>query len=356
MSKEEATKEDQVQEEPSEKKDQVKDEPSKIGSYADAISQYEDKQKQKASEAEKEAGKDKPCKPCEEGSEEVTKEIDKGTPEKKFYIVDEEGNKTPLIGKADGKTHVPDSIETIETWINSGIHRKPIDEEYTKAKPVVDAILKASKEGNIVVRGEDGKFRTPDGQLITDQEPPEKEEIDETKDPEVSKLEKKVTDLEKKGQVRDDEQFKKEVMGEYDRCLTGREKHKEACFAALVEKEEGMPRLYWDLLSETVDMEGKKKPRYTPEQAMKLSHESMLKFVEKIIAAHPEIVEGKRADIIAKYLKDKEGKEEAPVGSPSEIATAVSRVSGKDKPKDLHGYMQAAEQHFAEKDKQGKKA
>jgi len=360
MGKEEATKEDQVKDEPSEKKDQAPDKPSEIGSYSDAISQYEDKQKLKASEAEKKAGKEEPCKPCEDASAEVTKEIDEGTPKKKFYIVDEEGNKTPLIGKADGKTHDPDSIETIETWINSGIHRKPIDEEYTKAKPVVDAILKASKEGNLVVRGEDGKFRTPDGQLIADQkegeEKAETEVTDETKDPEVKKLEKKLETLEKKGEARDDAQFKKEVMSEYDRCLGGREKHKEAYFAAIVELEKDMPRAYWDLLKETVEIEGKTKPKYNPEQAMKMSHESTIKFVERIIEAHPEIVEGKRSDIIAKYLKEKEGKEEAPVGSPSEIATVVSRVSGKDKPKDLHGFMVAAEKHFEEKEKQGKKS
>lgn len=351
MPKEETAKEDQVKDEPS-KTDQVKDEPSKIDSYDDAISQYEDKQKLKASEAEKEAGKKEPCKPCEEGAAKVTKEIDEGTPEPKFFIVDEKGNKTPLIGKADGKTHVPDSLETIDTWISSGIHRKPIDEEYTKAKPVVDAILKASKEGNLIMRGEDGKFRTPDGQLITAEEP-EKEEIDETKDPEVKELEKKVVDLEKKNQTRDENQMKKDVLTEYGRLKDAIPKHKEKFFAAMIEPEEEMPKGYWNLLGETTE-DGK--PKYNPEEAMKLSHESMVKFVEKLIEAHPEMVEGKRDDIIAKYLKDKEGKEEAPVGSPSEIATAVSRVSGKDKPKDLHGFMEAAEKHFAEKEKQGKQS
>jgi hypothetical protein len=73
----------------------------------------------------------------------------------------------------------------------------------------------------------------------------------------------------------------------------------------------------WPLLGETtgVDEKGNPIPKYSVEDAMKTLHGQELERFTSFKNEHPEFVD--KQEIIAAYLKEKSGKETAPVASPS---------------------------------------
>ena len=264
--------------------------------------------------------------PPEEKTEEKSKEIpseekeevvDDKPPDPHLWIVDKDGNKTPLIVKADGKFHAPEEADKALQWGGLGVHANTIvegakkeKEEFEKAKPILDMLLTAYKDGKIVV---DGKPVAPAGEEKSEEETEEETE-DETKDPEVEQLKKSVKELQ-------DDKLKAFITGEKSKIDAGIGEQRKANFGAIVRSDEDSPKEVWDLLSEKkTDGSGQK---YTVEEAMKISHDSNVAFAKKLIAANPEEFKVDENAIYAKKLKEKEEKEVAPVGAPSETPAVV---------------------------------
>lgn len=261
-------------------------------------------------------------KPEEKPSEEKQEVVEEAPPDPNLWIVDKDGNKTPFIVKADGKLHAPDKADKALQWGGLGVHANTVvegvkkeREEFEKSKPILDMLLTAYKDGKIVV---DGKPVAPTGE----QKPPEGEEEeveDETKDPEVEELKKSVKELQ-------DDKLQAFIQGEKGKIDTGIIEHKKVNFGAIVRSEEDAPKEVWDLLTEKkADGSG---PKYTVEEAMKISHDSSIAFAKKLLAANPKEFEVDENAIYARKLKEKQEKEEAPVGAPSETPAVVEATPG----------------------------
>lgn len=274
--------------------------------------------KEKAEE-EKPSEKETEVKPEEKPSEEKEEVVEEAPPDPHLWIVDKDGNKTPLIVKADGKLHAPDKADKALQWGGLGVHANTVlegvkkdKEEFEKSKPILDMLLTAYKENKIMVMDEDGKPVPLEGTQKPGEETEEEEES--LIDPEVAQLKKSVKQLQ-------DERLKQFVEGEKAKIDTGIGEHRKANFGAIVRSEEDAPKEVWDLLTEKkADGSG---PKYTVEEAMKISHDSNIAFAKKLIVANPKEFEVDENAIYAKKLKEKEEKEEAPVGPPSETPAVV---------------------------------
>lgn len=345
------TNEEQVTK-PSGVEEQVK-EPSKIGSVKDALSQFEKAQAEKLAsktEAEsKEKEKEEPSPTSEEeGKEEVA-------PEAKLFITDLEGKKTPIVFKADGKFYVPDDPSKVITWQQHGIHSsaelekiKSEREEIDKAKPFLDMIQKAYDENRIVIDGKKIGEAAPE-------KPKEEEEIDETLDPEMAKLMKEMNKTKEEMKELKEHELKKAIVSAKNGLETEITKHKKEQFAAYTALEgEKMPLRVWDLLAEN---NADSSPKYNVEQAMKMSHDSMIEFIKGVINSHPDLIKERDKDAVTNYLKDKEEKEEAPVGSPSALPAGSPPATGEEKKfKGVKDAMEKATKYFAEKEAAGRKS
>ncbi len=289
------------------------DKPSEFtGGPEEAAAQFFKEKAEKEKPSEEEAEK----KPEEKPSEEKEEVVDEKPPDPHLWIVDKDGNKTPFIVKADGKLHAPDKADKALQWGGLGVHANTIlegvkqeKEQFEKAKPILDMLLTAYKDGKIVV---DGKAVAPEGTQKAEEET--EEEGDETKDPEVEQLKKSVKQLQ-------DERLKSFVEGEKAKIDSGIGEHRKANFGAIVRSEEDAPKEVWDLLTEKkADGSG---PKYTVEEAMKISHDSNIAFAKNLIAANPEEFKIDENAIYARKLKEKEEKEEAPVSPPSDTPAVV---------------------------------
>jgi hypothetical protein len=295
------------------------DKPSEFtGGPEEAAAQFFKEKAEKEEPSEKETEEKPEEKPSEETKEEV---VDETPPDPHLWIVDKDGNKTPLIVKADGKFHAPDKVDKALQWGGLGVHANTVlegvkteREEFEKSKPILDMILTAFKDGKLVV---DGKpISAADKEALKEEI---EEEVDETKDPEVEQLKKSVRQLQ-------DERLKQFVEGEKGKIDAGIVEHRKANFGANVRSEEGYAKEVWDILTEKKpDGSG---PKYTVEEAMKISHDSNIAYAKKLIAANPEEFAVDENAIYAKKLKEKEEKEEAPVGAPSETPVAVEAPPG----------------------------
>lgn len=343
------TNEEQVTEPSAE--EQVK-EPSKIGGVKDALGQFEKAQ------AEKLASK------TETKSEEETKEPsptsegeggEETAPEAKLFITDKEGNKTPIVFKADGKYHAPDDPSKVITWQQHGIHSnaelesvKSEREEIAKAKPFLDMIQKAYDEGRITIDGK--KIGEAQGE-----KPTEEEEVDETLDPEMAKMMKEMNKTKEEMKELKEHELKKAIESAKTGLETEITKHKKEQFAAYTALEgEKMPLRVWDLLAEQ-NTDGS--PKHNVEQAMKMSHDSMIEFVKEVIGSHPDLIKDSKKEAVTEYLEDKEKKEKAPVGSPSALPAGSPPAAGEEKKfKGVKDAMEKAAKYFAEKEAAGQKS
>ena len=309
-------KDEEKVENPSEEKSEEKEvEPSEFaGGPEEAATQYfkEKAEKEKPSEEKPEEKAEE--KPSEETKEEV---VEEKPPDPHLWIVDKDGNKTPLIVKADGKFHAPDKVDTALQWGGLGVHANTIvagvkkeREDFEKSKPILDMILTAFKDGKIVI---DGKpISASDTETLKEELKEEEEES--LIDPEVAQLKKSVKELQ-------DDKLQAFIQGEKGKIEASITEQGKTHFAAIDRSKEDAPKEVWDLLTEKkADKSG---PKYTVEEAMKISHDSNIAFAKKLIAANPKEFEVDENAIYAKKLKEKEEKEEAPVGAPSEVPAVV---------------------------------
>ena len=271
----------------------------------------------KEKEVEKEPPEKEPeVKPEEKPSEEKEEVVEETPPDPHLWIVDKDGNKTPLIVKADGKLHAPDKADKVLQWGGLGVHANTVlegvkkdKEEFEKSKPILDMLLTAYKDGKIVV---DGKPVAPGEEQALEKETEEEEES--LIDPEVAQLKKSVKELQ-------DDKLQAFIQGEKGKIEATITEQGKAHFAAIDRSKKDAPKEVWDLLTEKkADKSGAK---YTVEEAMKISHDSNIAFAKKLIAANPKEFAVDENAIYAKKLKEKEEKEEAPVGPPSETPAVV---------------------------------
>jgi len=261
-------------------------------------------------------------KPEEKPSEEKEEVVDDKPPDAHLWIVDKDGNKTPLIVKADGKFHAPDKADKALQWGGLGVHANTVlegvkkdREDFEKSKPILDMLLTAYKEGKIVV---DGKPVAPEGEQAAEKETEEEEELERI-DPEVAQLKKSVKELQ-------DDKLQAFIQGEKGKIEASITEQGKTHFAAIDRSKEDAPKEVWDLLTEKkADGSG---PKYTVEEAMKISHDSNIAYAKKLIAANPKEFEVDENAIYARKLKEKEEKEEAPVGPPSDTPVVVDAKSG----------------------------
>lgn len=333
----EIVKEEQVDKSSEEKTKEQTEEPSEISDVEDGVAKFSKAQAEKlaketkAKDTEKKESSEEECKTCESVSEEELE-----TKESPFSIVDKDGNKTPLIFKAGGKEYIPDSVEKAITWGNLGVHAntelekiKQEREEYEKAKPFIpfmQELDKAFREGRL----------TFDGKPIKQEEGTETEEKEEEEslDPEMVAMKKELKELKEKGVKKEEIDMKERILKQYDSLTSEIETHTEKNFAAVVESAEDHPPEVWGLLGKTVKAKDGDEPKYTVEEAMKLSHDAMLKAAKKLVKEHPEefkeFIPDKDA-IYAEKVKEKQDLEEAPVSPPSEMPAETKTAKKKIK-------------------------
>ena len=303
--------------EPSE--EEKDDKPSEFtGGPEEAAAQFfkEKAEKEKPSEEEIEV------KPEEKPSEEKEEVVEETPPDPHLWIVDKDGNKTPLIVKADGKLLAPDKADKALQWGGLGVHANTVlegvkkdKEDFEKSKPILDMILTAYKEKKIMVMDEDGKPVALEGTQKTEEEPGDDESLI---DPEVAQLKKNVKELQ-------DDKLQAFIQGEKGKIEASITEQGKTHFAAIDRSKEDAPKEVWDLLTEKkADGSG---PKYTVEEAMKISHDSNIASAKKLIAANPKEFEVDEDAIYARKLKEKQEKEEAPVSPPSDTPVVIDAKS-----------------------------
>ena len=288
---------------------------------------------EKAKKEEKPSEEETETKPEEKVLEEKPSEeevSEEKPPEANLWIVDKDGNKTPLIVKADGKYHAPDKADKALQWGGLGVHANTIvegvkrdKEEIEKTKPILNMLLEAYKQGKITV---EGKPLSPSEEEKVEEE----EEVEGLVDPEVAALKKSDKELRESVKELQDDKLKSFIHGEKAKLDAAITEHRKANYAAIVRSDEDAPKEIWDLLAEKTD-DGKG-AKHTVEQAMKIAHDSNVAFAKKLISEHPEEFGVDENVIYAKKLKEKQEKEEAPVGSPSEIPAVVDTKTEEMEP------------------------
>lgn len=293
-------------------------------------------------------GEKSPEEKTPQGKEEEGKEKEPSKIEPKLFIVDEKGNKQPLVFKADGKEYIPENIEKVLTWGNLGIHANEKLEgvnkkmaEYDAAAELIQRLRTAMTEGRLVIDGKVAGDKPKDEGLEEDE--------DDYTDPEIKKMQAQLTEANKEiGNLKEYE-FKKMLKEQKTALDSEIKKAKEKHFGVLVEGDEGTPVGVWKLLAET-NPDGS--PKYNPEQATEASHKSILSFVKGFLKSHPEVLDADmlkeiikgRKDVVDKdeiylqALKEKEG--DAPVSGPSHIEADT----GKKEKKKITGVADAMKQ------------
>jgi len=360
MSKE-LSKEEQV-DKPSEKEEVVEsseeekaDKPPEFGSVSEAIKAYEEKASKKSSKdaekklEEKTLPEEKSAEEKKKPEEETKTEELSEEPKLSLRIVNDKGKDMAFPLKVGGEDIDISDPKKLQELAQKGYHysqdREKFKEDLELAKkvkpllPVLEEFEKAYKEGRLTVDGEIVKAKEKEGE--------EEEEEDLTVDPELSETKKRVKTLEEKLQDRDKQEVEKTITDTKSYLDNEIEKHKAKYFAAIIEPEKEMPKGVWGNLGLQVEDEanpGKSKPKYTPEEAIKKSHETMIAHVKKLVKEHPEEFIDEKA-IATKFLAEKEEKEQAPIGSPSELPAGEV---GEKKPKEFKGIKDAVEAGFAQ--------
>ncbi|HUU38005.1 MAG TPA: hypothetical protein VMW46_07375 [Candidatus Desulfaltia sp.] len=273
-------------------------------------------------EEEKGQGKEKkePCPECEKSDEEL---LGEGTP---LYIVDKDGKKTPLKFKADGKEHSPDSIEKALMYMSGGVHANTRLEEINQAAEVLKAMFDAINSGKL----QPGQLKG-DGKRAEEEKEPEEDlstlDPDLRKEVEIRKGLQKELEKQKKDTQSLKTFMASRLFSEEKKSIdTEIEKHKKPYYLAA--DTPSMVTRIWGLLRK-VD-EKTKQPTYTVEEAMKEIHNEELSRFKKFVKEHPE--QQDKEAIISDFIKTREEKNAAPVGSPSG-APAGGAPTGEKKAK-----------------------
>lgn len=297
----------------------------------------------KSEQGEAEPKGDGECQGCKK---EKGKETAPEGPKQTFFVLDEKGNKVPLVFKADGKDYTPESLEKLMAWGSMGIHSNTFNEslksreaEIMKAEGMVNDIIKAITDGKLVVKGkklipvaegEEVALKTEGAEPNADDtdffESEEAKQIKTLKE-KLGKLEK---DHEALSMASADQTFRAE-KDKLDREISSHEKE----FFLARNKD------IWELLG--VVENGK--PKYDPRSAMEFLHKQEVALFDKHKREHPEIQD--RKEIVADYLKEKSANERAPIQGPSETVTPSPTAKPKEY-KSLHDALEA----FGEDQKQ----
>lgn len=356
MSKE-TTKEEQV-DKPSEEEEEIKsseeeqaDKPPEYGSLHEALEAYEEKVLKKPSEDAEKKPEEKtlPEEKLDEKKEETEEEAGtKESPEESklsLRFVNDKGEESAFPLKVEGKDIDISDPGKLQELAQKGYHysqeREKFKEDLEIAEkvkpllPVIEEFEKAFKEGRLRIDDKPlGKSQEKE------KEGEEEEEEDVTSDPELVETKNRLKTLEKKLQDKDIQDFEKTIMDTKTSLDNEIGKHRSKYFAAVIEPEEEMPKGVWgNLGKQKKDGSG---PEYTPEEAIKKSHEGMMAFVKKLIKEHPEELINEK-EIATKFLAEKEEKEKAPVGSPSELPAGET---GEKKPKEFKNLKEAVDAGF----------
>jgi hypothetical protein len=304
---------------------------SKISSMKDAAGKYEE-QTEKSSEEKPEAKKEKPSETPEEAG---------------LWLVDKDGKKTPVAFKADGKDHRPTEAAKALQYMSLGVHSNVKTEDANrrladieKAEPFLKMIQEAWNEGRLVVDGKKiGEEKNEEEDIFEDEEAKKSKE-------KMASLEKDIAEMKKLTAKKTIESYKTEMDKQMD-AVRGDN------FAAMLRTDEESPREVWELLAEVDPTTQRSK--YTPEEAMKKSHESIVNFIKKVTENHPELLKDFSEEAVSTYLRDKENREKAPVGPPSSVPAGV-KPKPEDKIKNMADAMQKADAFFKEKHKTEQKS
>ena len=371
MSKE-LSKEEQV-DKPSEKEEVVEsseeekaDKPPEFGNVRQAIAAYEEKALKKSSEDAEKKPEEKTL-PEEKSAEEKKKpeeETKTKEPSEKsklsLRLVNDKGEEVAFPLKVEGEDVDVSDLNKLQELAQKGYHysqdREKFKEDLDLAKqlkpllPEILAFEKANKEGRLRI---DGKLVGKDQKKEGEEE--EEEDITKELDPELTETKNRVKTLEEKIQEKDKQEVEKTIE-DTKTFLDGEiEKHRKTYFAAIIEPEKEMPKGVWGNLGLRIEDEenpGQKKPKFTPEEAIKRSHESMIAHVKKLVKEHPEEFIDEK-EIATKFLAKKEEREEAPVGSPSELPAGEA---GDKKPKEFKNLKEAVAAGFEQLEKKAEAA
>lgn len=317
-------------EQPSEKKEEKVGKSSDFGAVSRQIKAFKE-EKEKSTPPEKvESGtkEEKPAEGAEKPEEKLEKKVtetpgEEKQPEPKLFIVDEKGNKTPLVFKADGKFEAPEVPDKVLSYLGLGIHAnkrleavKAQEEYFKKTEPFLKALQKAEQDGRLYVEDEKGnKIKVSELKEQPGKESGEEEEEIEITDPALLKANKRITDLEKKLKERESKEVESFLEDQKKKIQDEIDSHRKTNFALFDRDDQEFPQEVWQLLA--------KNPEMTIEDAAKKSHESVVNFVKKIIEKNPDSFID-RDRIYADKLEEKTKKEKAPVSSPSEIPAGVA--------------------------------
>lgn len=310
------------------------EESSEISSMKDAEGKFEEQAKE-SSEEKPEIKEGKPGETPEEAG---------------LYLVDKDGNKTPVAFKADGKDHRPTEAAKALQYMSLGVHSNVKTEdanrrlaEIEKAEPFLKMIQEAWAGGRLMIDGKkvvaEGKEKEEEEDIFEDEETKKSKE-------KMAGLEKDVAEMKKLNAKKTIESYKAEMDKQMDAARGD-------SFAAMLRTDEESPREVWELLAEADPTT--KKSKYTPEEAMKKSHESVVNFIKGVTKNHPELLKDFSEEAVSTYLRDKENREKAPVGAPSSVPAGV-KPKPEEKIKNMKDAMQKASAFFGEKHKAEQKS
>jgi len=312
--------------------------PSGVG---EAFSMFTESQAKAAAETEKkEVPAASEVKAEEKKPESIEGSADKGKPagevvEKKgptFRLVNEKGEPTPLVFRADDKDLSESDPDKIRQYVEHGYHASQRAETLNAKEKLVDsqlgileAIDLAMKEGRLIIKELGKPGETPPA--VAEKETEE----DLLADPEVKAL---------KERVKKTEEDLKRTAGLF---VTGAiEKEVQELKSQINAKKAEFPNAresdVWKLLELQEEKTGK--ASYNAASAMKKSHED-----ETIYLESKPISEKRRQEVIAKYLADKAKAEEAPVGSPAGAAPGGVGGAAKEEEKPFTGVEDAMERY-----------
>lgn len=292
---------------PSEETEQGKENGSPSSPSEASQKFFDDKAKEKPSEENKEENKEEACDTCGD-------EKGDGSPASKVRFVNEKGEEVPFVYEVDGKSIEVTDDEDLRKKAQFGHKGYDVFGELNRREKAIatkekemegyykmlEPYAKAAQEGKLTIAGEEKAVE-------------EEKEI-EFDDPEeeMKFMRKKITDLSKivetQGKTIENQTRligNKIIEEEYTKLTSKLEKLKADEYSLASIKDA------WQYLSDD--------PECTPEEAMKKSQaereKDFMDFAKK--KGLKEMTEEDRQAEIAKYLKEKEEKEKAPVGAPS---------------------------------------
>ena len=263
-------------------------------------------------------------------------------------LVNEAGEDVPFPFKVDGKDLEESDIEKIRTYVQMGYHGNVRNEDLKKRE--ADLEKGAQLLMKVMETWKPNSQQTP--KETSAKEKPE-EEDDGILDPDVKKLKDEVKGLKLQNQKRDavilEGMLKDAESGIKSEIAENLEK-----FPFVADDDGNTRKQLWDLLAQQNDDDT---PTYSVKEAMAKLHGDLEKQFGKWVKKNPEVIKKKteedEQEIIARYLKNKGTKEEAPMSPPSEQA-----AGGVSKPAKTFGGIKDAISQFnvnlAAKKKAGK--